>query len=119
MRHHLDAAFAVNPKNARALETQRASIEIDQNQWATANKTLDDVLAVDPTDVEALALKATVAWLRDNTADYDALKEEGGSRTDPAYAQLCGIVAHSAVREHLYVEAIQEKLEKEAVKLKR
>ncbi|HET7502798.1 MAG TPA: tetratricopeptide repeat protein, partial [Kofleriaceae bacterium] len=55
MRHHLDASLAVNPKNARALKV-RASIEIDQNQWDTAGKSLDAVLAVDKDDVEAIAM---------------------------------------------------------------
>ncbi|HEX7838496.1 MAG TPA: tetratricopeptide repeat protein [Kofleriaceae bacterium] len=111
VRHHLDAAFAQNPRNARALKV-KASIEIDQNQWAAANKTLDGVLAVDKDDVEAIALKATVAWLRDDTRTYDA-EVARALAIDPAYAELYRIVARSAVREHRYVEAIE--LEKRAV----
>ncbi len=113
VRHHLAAAFAVNPKNVRALKA-RASIEIDQNQWAVAQKTLDDVLAVDATDVEALALKATIAWLRDDTAGYDTERKKAFA-INPKYARLYRIVARSAEREHRYVAAIE--LEKEAVKL--
>ena len=37
VRHHLDAALAVNPKNTRALKV-RASIEIDRNQWDDATQ---------------------------------------------------------------------------------
>ncbi|HET9620558.1 MAG TPA: tetratricopeptide repeat protein [Kofleriaceae bacterium] len=114
VRHHLDAALAINPRNARALKV-RASIEIDQNQWDTANKTLDSVLAVNKDDVEAVAMKATVAWLRDDTKAYDA-QVQRALAIDPAYAELYRIVARSAVREHRYVEAIE--LEKQAVKLK-
>jgi len=114
IRHHLEAALAVNPKNARALEV-RASIEIDSNQWDVANKTLDQVLAVDKEDVEALAMKATVAWLRDDTTTYEALRQQALA-IDPSYAELYRIVARSAVREHRYVAAIE--LEKEAIKLK-
>jgi cellulose synthase operon protein C len=114
VRHHLDAALAVNPKNARALKV-RASIQIDQNQWDAANKALDAVLAVNKDDVEAVAMKATVAWLRDDTKAYQA--EVGRALAiDPAYAELYRIVARSAVREHRYVEAIE--LEKQAVALK-
>jgi tetratricopeptide (TPR) repeat protein len=112
--HHLDAALAVNPKNTRALKV-RASIEIDQNQWDTATKTLDTVLAINKDDVEAIAMRATIAWLRDNTAGYNAERQRAFA-IDPAYAELYRIVARSAVREHRYVEAIE--LEKEAVKLK-
>jgi tetratricopeptide (TPR) repeat protein len=114
VRHHLDAALGTNPKNTRALRV-RASIEIDQNQWDAANKTLDSVLAVNADDVEALAMKATIAWLRDNTAEYDALRTRAFA-IDPAYAELYRIVSRSAVREHRYVAAIE--LAMEAVKLR-
>jgi tetratricopeptide (TPR) repeat protein len=114
VRHHLDAAFAVNPKNARAIKV-KASIEIDQNQWDTAIKTLDSVLATNPQDVEAISMKATVAWLRDDAKGYAAEKQKVLA-VDPSYADVYRIVARSAVREHRYVEAIE--LEKEAVKLR-
>jgi tetratricopeptide (TPR) repeat protein len=114
VRHHLDASRAVNPRNARALKV-RASLEIDQNQWDAANKTLDSVLAVNKDDVEAIAMKATVAWLRDNTKAYQA-EVQRALAINPAYAELYRIVARSAVREHRYVEAVE--LEKQAVKLK-
>jgi len=114
VRHHLKAALETNPKSTRALKA-RASIEIDQNQWDEANKTLDAVLAINKEDVEAIAMKATVAWLRDDTRTYDAERKRAFA-INPAYAQLYRIVAKSAVREHRYVEAVE--LEKEAVKLK-
>ncbi|HEU0034227.1 MAG TPA: tetratricopeptide repeat protein [Kofleriaceae bacterium] len=114
VRHHLKAALDLNPKHARALKV-RASIEIDQNQWDVAQKTLDSVLAINKDDVEAIAMKATIAWLRDNTAGYNAERAKAFA-INPKYAELYRIVARSAVREHRYVEAIE--LEKEAVKLK-
>jgi tetratricopeptide (TPR) repeat protein len=114
VKHHLDAALGVNPKNARALKA-RASIEIDQNQWDVANKTLDEVVKVNAQDVEALAMKATIAWLRDDLKSYDALKQQTFA-IDPAYAELYRIVSRSAVREHRYVAAID--LEKQAIQLK-
>ncbi|MBA3818706.1 MAG: tetratricopeptide repeat protein, partial [Deltaproteobacteria bacterium] len=114
VRHHLDKALAVNPRNARALKA-RASIEIDQNQWEVAHKTLDGVLAVNKEDVEAIAMKATIHWLRDDTRAYQAEKQRAFA-INTAYAQLYRIVARSAVREHRYVEAVE--LEKEAVKVK-
>jgi len=114
VRHHLTTALGVNPKNARALKA-RASVEIDQNQWEVAHRTLDSVLAINKEDVEAIALKATIAWLRDDTRAYEAEKQRAFA-INPAYAQLYRIVARSAVREHRYVEAVE--LEKEAVKLK-
>jgi Tfp pilus assembly protein PilF len=114
IRHHLEQALAINPKNARALKV-RASLEIDQNQWDVANKTLDEVIAVDKEDVEALAMRATIAWLRDDVKTYDAVRAQAFA-VDAKYAELYRIVARSAVREHRYVEAIE--LEKQAIKIK-
>jgi Tfp pilus assembly protein PilF len=114
VRSHLEKALEINPKNARALKA-RASIEIDQNQWDGAHKTLDAVLAVNKDDVEAIALKATVYWLRDDMKSYDAARKQAFA-INPMYADLYRLVARSAVREHRYVEAVE--LEKEAVKLR-
>ncbi|MEO8705231.1 MAG: tetratricopeptide repeat protein, partial [Kofleriaceae bacterium] len=110
VRHHLKAALDLNPKNTRALKVQ-ASIEIDQNQWDVATKSLDGVLAINKEDVEAIAMKATIAWLRDDAKQYDVEKKKAFA-INPTYAELYRIVSRSAVREHRYVEAIE--LEKEA-----
>ncbi len=114
VKHHLDKVFEINPKNPRGLKV-RAAIEIDGNQWEAAQKTLDGVLALNKEDVEALSMKATIAWLRDDVRTYEAEKAKVFA-INPKYADLYRIVSRSAVREHRYVEAIE--LEKEAVKIK-
>ncbi|MBA2539851.1 MAG: tetratricopeptide repeat protein, partial [Deltaproteobacteria bacterium] len=114
VKHHLDKAFAVNPKNTRGMKV-KAAIEIDGNQWEPAVKTLDGVLAINKEDVEALSMKATIAWLRDDLKLYESEKAKAFA-INPKYAELYRIVARSAVREHRYVEAIE--LEKQAVKLR-
>ncbi len=114
VRHHLDAALKINPKHARALRV-RASIEIDRNEWDGAQKTLAQILAVNPQDLEALAMKATIAWLRDDLKTYEAEKAKAFT-INRAYADLYRVVSRSAVREHRYREAIE--LEKQAIKLK-
>jgi predicted Zn-dependent protease len=114
VRHHLDAALKVNPKNTRALRV-RASIEIDRNEWDAAQKTLAQILAANAQDLEAIAMRATIAWLRDDLKAYDAEKAKAFA-VNPAFAELYRIVSRSAVREHRYVEAIE--LEKQAIKLK-
>jgi tetratricopeptide (TPR) repeat protein len=113
VRHHLDAAFAVNPKQVRGLLV-RASIEIDQNQWKNALATIGQVLAINPQHLEALSLRATVSWLRDDKAGYEA-DQQRVLALNPAYGELYRIVARSAVREHRYLAAVE--LQKEAVKL--
>jgi tetratricopeptide (TPR) repeat protein len=114
MHFHIKKALEVNPRNQRAL-LARASIEIDHNQWDAANKTIDEVLAVNPASLGALAMKATVLWLRDDTAGYEAARAKV-LKLNPAFAELYRIIARSAVREHRYVEAIE--LEKAAVALR-
>ncbi|MBZ0237022.1 MAG: tetratricopeptide repeat protein [Deltaproteobacteria bacterium] len=113
-RTHLDKALAQNPRHARALLV-RASIEIDQNQWDAAKKTLAEVHAVNPQHTEAFAMLATIAWLRDDMKEYEAIKKKAFA-VNPAYAELYRIVSRSAVREHRYKEAIE--LEMAAVKMK-
>ncbi len=113
-RHHLDAALAVNPRHVPALLV-RASIEIDQNQWDAAGKTLGEVRAVDPQSLPALELEATIAWLRDDLPRYEQLKTKALAQ-NPADADLYRTIARSAVREHRYVEAIE--LSKQAVALR-
>ncbi|MBK9034779.1 MAG: tetratricopeptide repeat protein [Myxococcales bacterium] len=113
-RHHLAEALAVNPRHLPSLLV-RASIEIDQNQWDAAGKTLAEVRAVNPQSLEALALEATIAWLRDDTKAYDAAKAKAFA-INPADADLYQTVARSAVREHRYREAIE--LSKQAVALR-
>ncbi|HEY5925579.1 MAG TPA: tetratricopeptide repeat protein [Kofleriaceae bacterium] len=114
VRHHLDSALKVNPKNVRAMRV-RASIEIDRNEWDAAQKGLAQILTINAQDLEAISMRATIAWLRDDLKTYEADKTKAFA-INPQFAELYRIVARSAVREHRYVEAIE--LEKQAIKLK-
>lgn len=111
--HHLDLAFAVNPRHLPSLLT-RASIEIDQNRWDSAKATIASVLAINENHVEARALLATVHWLRDDLNAYEAERKRVFA-INPVYAQFYRIIARSAEREHRYVAAIQ--LELDALKV--
>ena len=113
-RHHLDAALAINPRHVPALVV-RAGIEIDQNQWDAAGKTLAEILAINPQSTTAFALQATIAWLRDDPKAYDAAKAKAFA-VNPIDAELYRTVSRSAVREHRYREAIE--LSKQAVALR-
>jgi tetratricopeptide (TPR) repeat protein len=101
-RHHLAAALAINPRHVPALLV-RAGIEIDQNQWDAARKTIAEVLAINPQSTKAHALEATIAWLRDDTAGYDARQGPGvrdrrhrrGSVPDGGAGRRCASIATS------------------------
>jgi cellulose synthase operon protein C len=108
---HLARALEINKRHIPAL-LLRAGIEIDQNRWEKAKATLGEVFAVNPHNLEAHSLLATIHWLRDDRAAYQAAKKKVFA-LNPTYARFFHIVARSAVREHRYREAIE--LEKEAV----
>lgn len=114
IEHQLGAAFAINPHHARALRV-RALLAIDRNQWDAANQVLQQVLAANREDAEAVALQATVAWLRGDMKAYTVLRDRAFA-INPGYAELYRIVARSAIREHRYAEAID--LERQALKIK-
>lgn len=111
--HHLKEALKHNPRHVPALLT-RASLEIDQNKWDAAKKTLGEVFAVNADNFRGRALLATVHWLRDNTRAYDSERKRVFA-SNPGYAEFFHIIARSAVREHRYKEAVE--LEKQAVKV--
>jgi tetratricopeptide (TPR) repeat protein len=108
---HLARALEVNKRHMPAL-LLRAGIEIDQNRWEKAKATLGEVFAVNPGSLEGHSLMATIHWLRDDAAAYQAVRKKVFA-LNPTYARFFHIVARSAVREHRYREAIE--LEKEAV----
>jgi cellulose synthase operon protein C len=111
---HLQRALEINPRHVPSL-LLRAGIEIDQNQWDKAKSTLGEVFAVNPQDLEARSLLATIHWLRDDGAAYEAEKKRVFA-VNPSFARFYHVVARSAVREHRYREAIE--LEKQAVAMR-
>jgi len=110
---HIKAALKANPKHVQALLI-RSGLEIDQNQWAAAKATFQQVFAINPNSLPGHAGLATVYWLRELRAKYEATKKKAFA-INPKYAEFFHIVARSAVREHRYDLAI--KLELEAVKI--
>lgn len=111
---HLQRALEVNPRHVPSL-LLRAGVEIDQNQWDNAKATLGQVFAVNPQDLEARSLLATIHWLRDDTRAYEAERARVFA-INPTFARFYHVVARSAVREHRYREAIE--LEKQAVAMR-
>ena len=110
---HIDAALAVNPAHAGALLT-RAEIEIDNEEYGNAKKSLAPVLAVNPEHLRARSLTATIAWLTDDKATFEAEKKRVLAH-NPRYAMFFHIVAEHGVKAHRYLEAIE--LEEEALKI--
>jgi len=112
-RSHIADALKVNPKHVPSL-LLRAALEIDANEWDAARATLGEVFAVNPNELEAHALLATVYWLRDDSKAYEREKKVALG-INPKYSRFFEIVARSAEREHRYKQAID--LAEEAVKV--
>jgi tetratricopeptide (TPR) repeat protein len=110
---HLGKALAVNPAHARAL-CIRAEIQIDNAEYAAAEKTLAALLAVDPNHVDARTLLAAIAWLKDDLPRYQAERQRVFA-VNPRHSRFYHVIAEFAVKEHRYKEAIG--LEEEALKL--
>ena len=110
---YIRKALAVNSRHQEAL-IARASIEIDRNQWATAEETLRGVLKVNPGRLEALSLLAAIYWLRDDTRNYQRTKQKVFAK-NRQFGKFYHLVGRSAVREHRYESAID--LYKQAVLL--
>ncbi|HKA89313.1 MAG TPA: tetratricopeptide repeat protein [Haliangiales bacterium] len=109
----IDKALAANPNQPMALAI-RAELQIDNSEFAAADKTLARILAVNPQDLAALTLQAAIAWLTDDAARLDAVKKRVFAQNG-TYARLYHVIADFAVKVHRYKEAIA--LEEEALRL--
>jgi len=109
----IDRALAANPKQPQALAV-RAEMQIDNSEHVAADKTLTQILEVNPNDAVALTLQAASAWLQDDPARFDALKKKVLAQNGQ-YARFYHVIADFAVKVHRYKEAIA--LEQEALKL--
>ncbi len=109
----VDKALAENPHLAAALLI-RAELQLDNDEYDATRKTLNDVLAVNPSDVNAHAMLATIAFLRDDNAGYEAEKKKAFA-INPKDAAFFHTVADYAVKEHRYKESIA--LENQAIQI--
>ena len=96
----LQRALAVNPNLAMARVTL-AGLALYDLDVATTDRILGEVLAQDPTDLEALSVRAAGRFLADDAAGFEAAKREV-LRRHPTYSQLYTIIARYAEWEHRY-----------------
>jgi tetratricopeptide (TPR) repeat protein len=109
----LDKALAVDAHHAGALAI-RAELEIDNSELAAAGKTIADMLARNPGDPEAFALRGAIAFLADDEAGLGAAAR-AALATNPRFARFYHVIADFAVKAHRYQEAIE--LEQQALKI--
>jgi len=106
-------ALAVNPRNIEALMV-RADLETDRGEWDKARATCQEALRTNPESFTARAHLATLSWLHEDMAAYEAQKKRVLA-INPRYSEFFHIVMRSADREHRYERAV--KLGEEAVRI--
>src|SRR5690606_6878533 len=101
----LDEALAVNPNLVMAHVT-RAGIAIRDMDLSAAEQHLDRALEIDPTDLEALSVRAALRFLAEDTAGYRASIREV-LRLNPEFSEIYTIIADYADWEHRYPQIVE------------
>lgn len=103
-RRALDEAAAIDPAMP-AIHSLRASIALRSLSIAEADAHLDRALATDPTDLEALSMRAAVRFLADDERGF-AQAVRATLAVDPTHSELYTVVAEHADWEHRYPEIV-------------
>jgi tetratricopeptide (TPR) repeat protein len=107
-------AVTVNPNSTRGL-AMMARLELEAERIEAANALLDRALAINPSCIEALAIKAAMAaYLVDKPAEVDGLTRKALA-VNPRAAKFFDIMAHFAVQNRRYSDAVG--FERRAVEL--
>ncbi|HTE19683.1 MAG TPA: tetratricopeptide repeat protein, partial [Armatimonadota bacterium] len=108
-----DQALKVNPKYVPAMNL-KAQLLLDNEEFPAAEAQLRVALAVNPVDLQALALLAASRYLQDDLPGYAAHKAKA-LKQNPLSADFYFLVGELAVRHHRYADGV--KLAREAVAL--
>ena len=109
----IEKALASNPTHVGALLV-RAEMQIDNGEHGAAQRTIDKILALNPQSVDAHTLLATIHWLEDDQAGFDAEKQKVFA-VNPLDTAFYHTLTDFAVKEHRYKEAIA--LDEQALKV--
>ncbi|MGH7298069.1 MAG: tetratricopeptide repeat protein, partial [Polyangiaceae bacterium] len=104
-------ALAIDPKNTSAFAV-RAGVALRDGDLDKANTAIDAGLAVDPSNLELLSLRATARYLADDPAGFEAAKKAVFAK-NKEYSRAYGIIGEYAEWEHRYDDVIA--MMKEAV----
>ena len=109
-----DKALASDPGHPGALAI-KTELLIDNAELASAGREVAKILAVNPNDLHAHALVATIAYIGDDKPGYEAAVKKALS-INAKFAEVYHTVATFAVKDHRYADAIG--LETQAITLR-
>lgn len=99
-RTAIAAAFAIDSLAAHAWYA-RGLLALDDHDWPGVAAAIDALLRTNAHDPRGLALRATAAWIRDESVAFAATKAAHQQHT-PGDTTLLRTLLRSAVREHRY-----------------
>ncbi|APR87792.1 hypothetical protein A7982_13141 [Minicystis rosea] len=98
-------ALEVNPNLPEAFFV-RAGLALRDMDIAAADAAADKGLAIDPTDLELLSMKAAIRFLADDQAGFEAMKQKVFS-INKEYSTFYQIVGEFAEWEHRYDDIVK------------
>lgn len=101
----LARALAIDPALTAAHVT-RAGIALRDEELRAADQHIDEALAINPRDLEALSVRAAVRFVADDASGF-ASAVTRVRRENPSFSGLYSIVATYAEWEHRYLELVQ------------
>ena len=102
--HEIERALKVNPKLAEAYFV-KAGLSLRDLEIEAADKAADEGLAINPNDLDLLSMKATIRFLADDRAGFEAFKKKVFAQ-NPEYSNFFLIVGDFAEWEHRYEDIV-------------
>lgn len=103
-RDAIDEALSVNPSLVMAHVTL-ANLALRDLDLVTADRHLDDALAIDPTDLEALSVRAAVRFVEGDVRAFERAVSAVLAE-NPRFSTAYSIIADHADWEHRYAEIV-------------
>jgi tetratricopeptide (TPR) repeat protein len=97
-------ALAIDAQSADA-ELVLAQLDLDNTHFDAARERIDRVLAINPNHLDARALLAAIAYVRDDRATYDA-QVKRALQVNPAYGEVYRVAGELAAGNYRFDEAV-------------
>ena len=97
-------ALEIDPQSADA-QLVLAQLDLDNTRFDAARERIDKVLASNPAQLDALALLAAIAYVRDDKATYET-QVKRALEVNPAYGEVYRVAGELAAGNYRFDEAV-------------